>query len=289
MHPLASSAGILAALFIAGLIGIAGSDQGHRLSEFPVFMICGILAFTVQWLAFVPAWLYRTERYFDLTGSLTYTALILLVLGLGAWQDPRSLVIGALVMIWAARLGSFLFLRVNRDGGDRRFNRIKNNFMQFLMTWTIQGLWVYITLAAALAAMTSTNTVKPDWMMAAGILCWITGFSIEVIADQQKAAFRRSPENHNRFITEGLWSLSRHPNYFGEILLWIGIAAIALPVLQGWQYLTLVSPVFVFLLLTRISGVTMLESRADRQWGNDPDYQSYRDSTPMLIPRLRQS
>jgi steroid 5-alpha reductase family enzyme len=119
-----------------------------------------------------------------------------------------------------------------------------------------------------------------------GLLLWVLGFGIEVVADAQKSRFSAKPENRGRFIQTGLWARSRHPNYFGEILLWIGIAVIALPVLRGWQWVTLVSPVFVALLLTRVSGVPLLEKRADEKWGGQPDYETYKKTTPVLIPRL---
>jgi steroid 5-alpha reductase family enzyme len=110
------------------------------------------------------------------------------------------------------------------------------------------------------------------------------GFSIEVIADRQKTAFRKNPENAEKFISSGLWSVSRHPNYFGEIILWIGIAVIALPVLAGWQWVTLVSPIFVSFLLLKVSGVPMLENNAESRWGNDPAFRKYKENTPTLIP-----
>jgi steroid 5-alpha reductase family enzyme len=105
------------------------------------------------------------------------------------------------------------------------------------------------------------------------------------VSDAQKNRFRADPANRGKFIQTGLWAWSRHPNYFGEIVLWIGVAIIALPVLRGWQYLTLISPVFVTLLLTRVSGVPMLERRADEKWGGQEDYEAYKARTPVLIPR----
>jgi steroid 5-alpha reductase family enzyme len=105
-----------------------------------------------------------------------------------------------------------------------------------------------------------------------------------VIADRQKSAFNAKPENKGRFISTGLWSWSRHPNYFGEIVLWIGVAIIALPILRGWQWVTLISPVFIILLLTRISGIPLLERRADQKWGNEAEYQSYKARTSVLVP-----
>ncbi len=190
-------------------------------------------------------------------------------------------------MVWAVRLGSFLFIRVKRDGKDNRFTVMKTKFWWFLFTWTIGGLWVFITMAAGLAAMTSTKVVPLGWFALIGIFLWLEGFLVEVVADHQKNRFRSKKENQGRFINEGLWSFSRHPNYYGEITLWLGIAFIAFPVLQGWQLLTLISPIFVYILLTRISGVTMLERRADKKWRDDPEYQRYKETTSSLIPMFK--
>ena len=104
------------------------------------------------------------------------------------------------------------------------------------------------------------------------------------LADRQKKHFSEQPENIDRFISHGLWSVSRHPNYFGEIILWTGIAIISLPFLSSWQFVTLVSPVFVFLLLTRISGLPFLEEKAEKKWGKDKAYVEYKNKTPILIP-----
>jgi steroid 5-alpha reductase family enzyme len=238
----------------------------------------------VQWIVFVPSFLAHTEHYFDLTGSLTYITLVL-----AAWAfadpDPRALLIGSLVLVWALRLGTFLFRRVRADGADRRFQQMKHKFLWFLMTWTIQGAWVLVTLAAGLAAMTSPDAVDLGALALLGAALWAIGFVIEVVADQQKRRFKADPHRETEFITSGLWAWSRHPNYFGEILLWIGVALIALPALSGWQWVTLISPFFVIVLLTQVSGVPMLERRADKKWGGDPRYQAYKESTPVLVPR----
>jgi steroid 5-alpha reductase family enzyme len=190
-----------------------------------------------------------------------------------------------MVSVWAIRLGSFLYRRVRRDGRDGRFDTIKTNPLRFFMTWTLQGLWVLLTLAAALAAITATERRSIGWIAVVGSAVWVAGFSIESVADRQKAAFRRDPANAGRFISSGLWSYSRHPNYFGEIVLWTGITIIALPVLSGWLWIALISPVFVALLLTRVSGIPMLEARAEVRWGEDDEYRHYRNRTSLLILR----
>ena len=276
--------GIIAALVLGSVIAFAGSQHGATWLGLPLFALCCAAAFLIQWMMFVPAWVYQTEHYFDLTGSLTYISLALIALLFGQ-GDPRSLLIGALVIIWAGRLGTFLFLRIRAAGEDRRFRSIKTDFLQFLMTWTLQGAWVSITMGAGLAAMTTANEVPLGLFAFLGLLLWVAGFAIEVVADSQKSRFKADPGNQDSFIDVGLWRWSRHPNYFGEIVLWIGITMIAFPVLQGWQYATLISPIFVIVLLTKISGVRMLEHRSDKKWGNDPAYQAYKSDTPVLVPR----
>jgi steroid 5-alpha reductase family enzyme len=199
--------------------------------------------------------------------------------------DARSLLLLGIIGVWAIRLGSFLFMRIRAAGEDRRFREIKKSFARFLLTWTVQGLWVTFSIAAALAAITTELRLVLGVYAWIGFLVWSFGFGFEVIADMQKSQFKENPENDSKFINTGLWSWSRHPNYFGEIVLWIGVALIAFPVLRGWQLLTLISPIFIILLLTRISGIPMLEQRADEKWGGQEDYEAYKANTSVLIPR----
>lgn len=277
-----------AIVVLVGLgVALAGSQGGASVFGIPIFALAVGLAFVIQWLAFIPAYLRQDESFFDLTGSLTYITVTILAVALSSVVDGRSILLLALVVVWAARLGTFLFRRVRKAGKDARFDDIKPSFIRFLNTWTLQGLWITFTLAAALAAIT-TNTRKELGLFAvAGFLVWLFGFAMEVVADLQKSRFRADPKNKGKFINTGLWAWSRHPNYFGEIVLWVGVAIIALPVLRGWQWITLISPVFVALLITRISGVPILEKRADEKWGGQQDYEAYKAQTPVLIPRPR--
>lgn len=273
-------------LGLALAVATAGSHAGVSWQGWPVFALCALLALALQWLAFVPAWLLQTEKFYDLTGSCTYIAVIWLAVALSGASDPRSLLLAACISLWALRLGSFLFIRILKDGSDSRFDQIKPHAGRFLFTWSLQGLWVLITAGCALAAISGGRAGQAGVLEVIGLLLWAAGFAIEVVADRQKRAFRRA-HGSERFIDAGLWARSRHPNYFGEILLWCGIALMAVPALAGWQWLTLISPLFVFLLLTRVSGIPLLERKAQRRWGNDPAWRAYQANTPVLLPRLR--
>jgi steroid 5-alpha reductase family enzyme len=277
--------GIGASLAIGALVMFAGSDGSAEVGSIAVFALCGVLAYVINWVAFVPSNLARTEQYFDLTGSATYVSVAGVALILSDELDARAMIVGAMVVAWAVRLGSFLFRRIRRDGRDGRFDRIKTDPLRFFMTWSLQGLWVLLTMACALAIITGVERRSIGWVGIVGIGVWVAGFAIEVVADRQKSAFKGHPANEGRFITSGLWAWSRHPNYFGEIVLWTGIAIIALPVLSGLRWVTLISPVFVALLLTRISGIPMLEARAEERWGREEGFQRYTRDTPELIPR----
>jgi steroid 5-alpha reductase family enzyme len=268
------------------VIAWAGGQGGASISGIPIFALSVGIAFMIQWLAFTVAYLGQTEKFYDLTGSITYISVTIMAVLLSPNVGVRSILLSALVVIWAGRLGFFLFRRIRKAGKDARFDLIKVSFLRFLSAWTLQALWVTLTLAAALAAITSLNRKVLDLFALIGLLVWIFGFGIEVVADAQKSRFRKDPENKDRFIDSGLWSRSRHPNYLGEMVLWIGVVIIALPVLRGWQWATLISPVFVILLLTRISGVPILERRADEKWGGQREYEAYKAQTPILIPRF---
>ena len=276
--------GILLIVIIGAGVALAGSQNGFRMGDVPIYALGVGLAFVIQWLVFIHAYLNQTEKFFDLTGSLTYITVTILALLLSPVKDARSMLLAGLVLVWATRLGLFLFQRIKAAGEDRRFRELKTSFSRFLLTWTLQGLWVTFSLAAALAAITSLKRVEFGLFGVIGLLVWLVGFGLESIADSQKSKFRADSANEGKFIQTGLWSWSRHPNYFGEIVLWIGVAIIALPVLSGWQWVTMISPVFVFFLLTRISGVPMLEKRADEKWGGQEDYEAYKVNTSIMIP-----
>ncbi|CAN7521732.1 DUF1295 domain-containing protein [Microbacterium maritypicum] len=279
---------ILAALVIGTLVAVAGSQNGATIGGIPLFALAVAAAFAIQVIAFIPAMLLQTERFFDLTGSLTFFAISAALVLLAPQPDARSWILAGMVMLWAVRLGSFLALRVHKAGSDGRFDQIKGSPLRFLQVWIIQGAWVSLTAAAAWITISADSATRAPigWLTVVGIVVWVLGMVVEIVADAQKSAFRADPRNRDEFIRTGLWSRSRHPNYFGEIVIWVGVFLTAAPVLVGWQWIALLSPLFVILLLTRVSGVPLLEARAEKKWGDRADYIAYRENTPVLIPKL---
>lgn len=275
----------VAVIFAIGtVVSVAGSYSGVVYNGIPVFLLCGFIAFLLNWVAFVPSCLAQTEKYYDLVGSTTYISIIATAFLLSGDLSFRAQLAALMVVVWAVRLGTFLFRRISQDGHDDRFDEIKINPLRFFIAWNIQALWALLTAACALVIITSSNQKPIEWFGYFGLIIWALGFVIEILADSQKRLFKLNPENKGRFINVGLWSWCRHPNYFGEITLWLGMAIFALPVLNGWQYLTLISPIFVFLLLTRVSGIPLLSKKGLEKWGEEPEYQSYLKNTSLLIP-----
>jgi len=277
--------GTALAILVGVGVGIAGSQGGAQIWGIPSFLVAVIGAYLIQWIAFIIAYRLKTEKFYDLTGSITYISITTLLVLSIPQIDDRAVLLLVLVVVWAARLGTFLFTRVIKEGSDSRFEEIKVSFSRFLLTWTLQGLWVTFTAAAAWGAITSNIRKDLGWLAILGLIIWAVGFIFELLSDAQKSRFKANPENKGKFIQEGLWAWSRHPNYFGEIVIWIGVALIALPVLKGWALLTLISPIWVIIQLTVISGIPMLEKKADERWGGQEDYEQYKKNTPVLIPR----
>ena len=244
-----------------------------------------LLAFLIHWLFFIPAYLLKTEKFFDLTGSLTYISIMVYVVYTknNLQEQLGSIILGSLIILWAVRLGSFLFLRIKKAGEDKRFREIKTSFARFFLLWTISGMWVSFCSMCALTAIASNDGVIVNNIFYIGLVTFLVGLSIEIIADSQKTKFRKDPKNKDKFINEGLWAKSRHPNYVGEITLWAGVAIMSFSSLEGWQYISLISPIFTYLLLVYVSGVPQLTASGQKKWGHLESYQEYIKNTPTLI------
>ena len=255
-------------------------------AKFPVVKSAVVIAFMIQWVLFLPAYFFQTEKFYDIVGSFTYLTVVLYTFFscyISNGFNIGNLIISLLIITWALRLGSFLFLRICKEGEDRRFKLIKPSATRFFMTWTLQGMWVSVCSVCALTAMSSSIGVVVNGMFFVGIFVFISGLLLEVIADYQKTQFRNQPENKGHFISSGLWAYSRHPNYVGEIVLWTGVSVMSFSSLSGVQYLTLISPIFTYLLLVYVSGVRILETSGKERWGHLNSYQEYLKNPPIIL------
>ncbi|MFW0170712.1 DUF1295 domain-containing protein [Rothia sp. P4278] len=275
-------------ILISALVASGGSYQGETLAGgFPLFASAVMLSYLIQWLFFIPAYALKTEKFYDAAGGVGFVGGTLFVMLAASSLSPLAWLLGAMVILWSLRLSLFLLVRVMRSGGDGRFDDIKTDPVRFFIAWTLQGLWVAVTASAAWAVITSGRHAELGWVSYLGVLVWLVGMALEITADVQKSRFKADPAHRGDFIQSGVWSVSRHPNYLGEILVWVGVLVTAAPLLVGWQWVTILSPVVVVLLLTKVSGIPKLEARADERWGGQEAYEEYKRNTPVLIPGLK--
>jgi steroid 5-alpha reductase family enzyme len=282
---------VVASVFvIVFLVVRAVGNNSIMLNGYSAVMYCAIICIGIQWLAWIPASIGKTERFYDLAGGLTFLTVVGFSLWAGSQSEPpssRELIISVLVFIWSLRLSFFLYFRIHRTGKDGRFDQLKTSPIRFLIPWTLQGLWVFLTMAVVIVINSQADSAPALGIWdAVGLFVWILGFGIETIADQQKTVFNTDPSNQGKWIESGLWSYSRHPNYFGEIFLWTGIAFFGVSCFSGLERVAWISPIFIYILLTKVSGTPILDRRALEKWGDDPLYQKYRENTPALVPRL---
>ena len=247
------------------------------------------LIFGLQLTGFIPSFYLKSEKYYDLCGGLTFVSSILLMLFLKSKMandlNIREIILAICVLFWTIRLSFFLFQRVKRVGKDVRFDNLKLSFSKFLLAWMTQGLWVFICLFPTLIVFSSPTNNEIFYLIFGGLV-YLVGLVTEIIADYQKTIHNRRNNKHKKFITSGLWSISRHPNYFGEFLIWTGITIICFPVFSGFKYLAFITPIFIYFLLNYISGVNLLEERAKEKWGNNPEYVKYLKTTPKFFPKI---
>lgn len=235
----------------------------------------------------------HSEKFYDLSGSFTHLALVLTcLLSEQRERSGRQLFVAVASVMWMTRLGTFLYSRILRDGKDERFDKLKLVWLSFLGAWLIQALWVTLIQLPVVLLNTVADPATATGLGAldcAGMALWFFGFLFEAAADSEKLAFRSVPDNRHKFLTTGLWSASRHPNYFGEIVMWSALALVcSSAALDGaggaWLHAGWISPAFSALLLLKVSGVPMVEKAGEKKWGADPKYRAYMASTPCIVP-----
>lgn len=239
-----------------------------------------LIALGINIVMFIPAFKFKTDKLTDLSYSLTFIILITLTLILSNFTLSK-LILTLMIIVWGLRLGIFLFIRIRKMKKDKRFDGMRESFLRFLKFWVLQGLAVWVILIPSLFFIDS----KINEIVWIGFIVWFLGLIIESIADIQKYIFKQDKKNKDKFIQTGLWRYSRHPNYFGEILCWVGIYIFvfnSLTMLQ--EIIALVSPLFIIILLLFVTGLPMLEKYSNKKWGKQKDYQEYKRKTSILIP-----
>lgn len=282
---------------VVGLGLLAGI--GYALNVLPY---AGVSAGVNYLVFFAHALPQDSEKFFDATGTVAYVSMVVTcVIAEGvdltdfSGANLRRLVLSVMALTWSLRLGSYLLARILRAGKDSRFEVLRATCLRWLGVWTIQAVWCFLVICPVLVVVKKVDCsdsiigeveCKLTPLDFIGWPLWVLSFLFEVVADRQKVAFRADPANKGRFICTGLWSRSRHPNYVGEIMMWVGITMSATSVLVGWDFFAYMSPLTTYMLLTRVSGVNLLEAQGQERWGEDAEYRWYVDHVPVLWPAL---
>ncbi len=254
------------------------------VQSYPIFFSL-IFSFAVNCFFCVCAAAFKTDKVTDFSYSLSFFLLTLFLLSAsGPPFSYHKIIVAVAILLWSTRLGGYLFYRIIKIGKDARFDDKRGNFINFLQFWVLQATTVWLVMLPFSVYITSPSDEGALYFTLLGILLFSLGLLIESISDVQKFRYRRTPENNSHWVDSGLWKYSRHPNYFGEMLVWWGLFIVVIPSLEGLFWLTLIGPLWITVLLLFVSGIPLLEKSADRKYGNNPDYLSYKESTSMLIP-----
>jgi steroid 5-alpha reductase family enzyme len=244
-----------------------------------------LVSLLINGVFFLVAALLRTDVFTDITYSLSFIALAAIMLIFTPSASAAALVAACAVILWAVRLGGYLFWRILHIKVDHRFDDKRDSFAKFGAFWLLQAVsvWVIMLPVYGFFASAKAASLSPV-LFIPGLVVFIAGFAIEAVADAQKYAFKSKPESKGEFMSRGVWKYSRHPNYFGEMLVWWGIALPGAFAFRGIEFLYFLGPVFITLLLLFVSGIPLLEKEADRKWGDRTDYREYKTRTSILVP-----
>jgi steroid 5-alpha reductase family enzyme len=246
------------------------------------------VALAVNAAFFAVAAVRKTDVVTDLSYSLTFVLLAIVLLFTGA-REAVQLVASVLVLVWALRLGGYLFRRILRMKVDHRFDGMREEPLRFARFWLLQAITVAVVMLPVSYLLDQDQPPALGAWSVAGAVIWFGGFVVEAVADAQKSAFRAKDENRGRFIASGLWRYSRHPNYFGELLVWWGLFVFTVPVLHGAAFAVVIGPIFITVLLLFVSGIPLVERSADEKYGSDDAYREYKRRTSILVPLPPQS
>ena len=257
-------------------------DSSSIVSQLIVTLVVSL---AINLSMFLVAFWRRSDKLTDISYAVTFATIAIWSFVTSSREWYHALLM-ALVVVWATRLGGFLLYRVIKKGKDARFDGMRESFTKFGKFWLGQAITVWVMMIPSVFAFNANPS--RNWIVPIGVAVWAIGLVCETIADLQKMAFSNNPANKDKWIDTGIWHYSRHPNYFGEILVWVGVyiyTLAGLPLLPA--IIGLVSPVFIIILLLFISGIPILEKSADKRWKGDSRYDLYKDQTPVLAPSAK--
>ncbi|MBW4061375.1 DUF1295 domain-containing protein [Candidatus Saccharibacteria bacterium] len=240
-------------------------------------------------LAFAVAQWRKRLDIADIAWGLVFIVIAVTSYAVGGTNSTRPLVMTTLVTLWGLRLSAHIFLRfIRKPDEDRRYAVMREGYVKhpvllpYFKVFISQGLLaLVITLPLTIACTTSDYYF--GWLSGVGVFIWGIGFFFETLGDSQLMMFLGNKRNKGKLMTTGLWSLTRHPNYFGEITQWWGIGIIALATPYGW--IGLLGPLTITFLIVKVSGVPLLE----QAYAGRPDWEAYKAKTNKLIPWRRKA
>ncbi len=241
-----------------------------------------ILVYMTGW--FVAAQLKGRNDLADVAWGLGFILAAAVSLVAGGQYSSRALLISLLVLLWGMRLALHIHARNRGKAEDPRYRQWREEWgrwfvlRSFLQIFMLQGI-LLLLVATPVIVVNAAAPVPFGWLDGLGLLFWLTGFFFEAVGDWQLLQFIREPANRGKLMTGGLWRYSRHPNYFGEIMLWWGLWLMALAVPGG--IVSVIGPLTITVLILKVSGIPMLEKR----YQGRADFAEYCRRTSPFFPR----
>ncbi len=248
-------------------------------------LLCLFISVLLNIFVFFFAYRNQTDHLTDITYSITFLTLAVFCIWRADKVGVDKYLLVTMVFLWAIRLGAYLFVRIRRMGSDSRFDEMRPVWSRYIKFWMLQAVSVWLVALPYLHALVSSTEFENlhllHWV---GLIIWLSGWLIESLADYQKNKFKADPTNKGKFIKEGLYRLVQYPNYLGEMMVWIGICIFCFPYFTGWQWLSVISPLWIITLLLFISGIPFLESSRKETYGHLEAYQDYIGRTKKVFP-----
>ncbi len=241
----------------------------------------------LQVLFFLYAAFKKTDKVTDLSYGLTFifASIFIYVLNIQYLSLFKTILV-ILISIWGLRLAIYLFIRILKTGKDKRFDGVREDFKRFASFWILQAISIFIILLPTIYILISKEDMSLNWISDIGLIIAIMGILIEGVADSQKFVFKNKEQNKGKWISTGLWKYSRHPNYLGEIMMWLGLFIYCIVYINGIGLITILSPIYITVLLVAVSGIPTLEKEYDKRYVNNKEYEEYKKKTGVLLPKV---